>query len=85
MATIIDSEAHSLPLPASSTLEREPLPEALTVREAALLLRFDPRTIRAMVRSGELEGNCRGRTIRVSRSSVLEWLRGKRRVLRSKR
>ena len=61
------------------------LPLALTVQESSQILRLDPRTIRAKVRSGELGGNQRGHTIRVSRSSVLEWLRGKRRVPRSKR
>ena len=60
------------------------IPLALTVHEAAGLLRLDPRTIRAMVRSGELEGNHRGHAIRLSGASVLEWLRGKRRVPRSK-
>ena len=63
----------------------EPPPVALTVAEAAGLLRLDPRTVREMVRSGELEGNQRGHAIRVSRSSVLDWVRGKRRVPRSKR
>ncbi len=58
---------------------------ALTIWETSTMLRLDPRTIRAMVSSGELEGNRRGHAIRVSRSSVLEWLSGKRRVPRSKR
>jgi excisionase family DNA binding protein len=49
------------------------------------VLRLDPRTIRAMVTAGELEGNRRGHAIRVSRASVLEWLSGKRRVSRSRR
>jgi excisionase family DNA binding protein len=61
------------------------LPLALTVHEAARLLRLDPRTIRAMLRAGDLEGNHRGHAIRLSGASVLEWLRGKRRVPRSKR
>jgi excisionase family DNA binding protein len=60
-------------------------PMAVTVKEAAMLVRLDARTIRAMVLSGELEGNQRGHAIRVSRASVLDWLRGKRRVPRSKR
>jgi len=62
----------------------ESLPLALTPREAASALRLDPRTIRAMVRSGELEGNQHGHAIRVSRASVLDWLCGKRRVSRSR-
>jgi excisionase family DNA binding protein len=61
------------------------LPLALTVQDAARVLRLDPRTIRGMVRSGELDGNQKGHAIRISRSSVLDWLRGKRRAPRSKR
>jgi excisionase family DNA binding protein len=57
----------------------------MTVVEAAELLRLDPRTVRDMLRTGELEGNQRGHAIRISRTSVLDWLRGKRRVPRSKR
>jgi hypothetical protein len=38
-----------------------------------------------MLRAGDLEGNHRGHAIRLSGASVLEWLRGKRRVPRSKR
>ncbi len=70
--------------PASSSPTTD-FPLALTIWEASTMLRLDPRTIRAMVSSGELEGNRRGHAIRVSRSSVLEWLSGKRRVPRSKR
>ncbi|WP_198133800.1 helix-turn-helix domain-containing protein [Anaeromyxobacter dehalogenans] len=58
---------------------------AVTVSEAARLLRLDPRTVRSMLRAGDLDGNQKGHAIRISRSSVLEWLRGKRRVPRSKR
>ena len=61
------------------------LPLALTVTEAAEMLRLDPRTVRAMLRAGELEGNQRNHAIRISRSSVLDWLCGKRRVSRSRR
>ena len=61
------------------------LPLALTVQEASQVLRLDPRTVRAMLRAGDLEGNQRGHAIRISRSSVLDWLCGKRRVPRSKR
>jgi excisionase family DNA binding protein len=61
------------------------LPLALTIIETSRVLRLDPRTVRAMVTTGELEGNRRGHAIRVSRASVLDWLRGKRRVPRSKR
>jgi len=66
-------------------LSESDLPIALTVQEAADLLRLDSRTVRAMVRTGELQGNQRGHAIRVSRSSVVDWLSGKRRAPRSKR
>lgn len=65
--------------------EQAGAPFALTVTETSTLLRLDPRTVRDMVHSGELEGNQRGHAIRVCRSSALDWLRGKRRVPRSKR
>ncbi|MBS2031762.1 MAG: helix-turn-helix domain-containing protein [Deltaproteobacteria bacterium] len=54
------------------------LPVALTVAEVAALLRLDPRTVRRLIRLGDLEGNQAGHAIRVRRDSVLEWLRGKR-------
>ena len=49
-----------------------------TVQEAAAALQLDPRTVRSMVRSGELLGNQSGRAIRVFRASVLDWACGKR-------
>lgn len=67
------------------SLNASTLPLVLTVQETSQLLRLDPRTIRTMLRAGDLEGNQRGHAIRISRSSVLDWLRGKRRVPRSKR
>jgi excisionase family DNA binding protein len=78
------SSAASFP-PASSFANTDDLPLALTIWETSAMLRLDPRTIRAMVTSGELDGNRRGHAIRVSRASVLEWLCGKRRVPRSRR
>ncbi len=71
--------------PSSLATTEAPLPIALTISETSTVLRLDPRTVRAMVTSGELEGNRRGHAIRVSRASVLEWLCGKRRVSRSRR
>lgn len=63
-----------------------PAPSAvLTVAEAGAFLRIDPRTIRAMVRAGELEGNQHGHCIRITRESVVDWARGKRRVPPSRR
>jgi hypothetical protein len=61
------------------------LPLALTVQETSQVLRLDPRTVRAMLRVGDLDGNQRGHAIRISRTSALDWLRGKRRAPRSKR
>lgn len=71
--------------PLGCDINESTLPLVLTVQETSAVLRFDPRTIRAMLCAGDLEGNQRGHAIRISRSSVLDWLRGKRRVPRSKR
>lgn len=78
--------AVAAPEPASSPENSRPaeLPLALTVQEASVALRLDPRTVRQMVRSGEIDGNQKGHAIRISRSSVLDWLCGKRRVPRSR-
>ena len=64
--------------PSSSAPDESALPFALTVQETSQVLRLDPRTVRAMLHTGELEGNQRGHAIRISRASVLDWLRGKR-------
>lgn len=85
MATNGTSDAVAPLTIAGTTVTEDTLPLALTVQETAQVLRFDPRTIRAMVRSGELDGNQKGHAIRISRSSVLDWLRGKRRAPRSRR
>lgn len=53
-----------------------PPPAAVTVPYAARVLSLDPRTVRAMVRAGELHGNRFGRAIRVSTASIAAWLRG---------
>ena len=81
-----DASGGEMPM-SSLVLNSDPelLPLALTIGEESVLLRLDPRTVRAMLRSGELDGNQRGHAIRVSRPSVVDWLRGKRRVPRSKR
>jgi excisionase family DNA binding protein len=79
------SEAHGDADSSALAGVEDPLPLALTIIETSRVLRLDPRTVRAMVTAGELEGNRRGHAIRVSRASVLDWLRGKRRVPRSKR
>lgn len=47
-----------------------------TIKEAAKILRLDPRTVRRMVASGELAGGRRGHAIRISVGSVLAWMAG---------
>ena len=55
---------------------RHDLPHVLTLREAAELLRIDPRSVRDLFVAGEIEGNRHGRLIRLSTASVLAWVRG---------
>lgn len=60
----------SIPKDAKTTL-----PLALTVEEVAKLLRISRGAAYQAVRRGELPGVVRvGRTLRVSRDAVLEWL-----------
>ena len=49
-------------------------PLALTVAEAARLLRLDPRTVRRLLQNGALAGNRSGHVLRLSRASVLAWI-----------
>jgi excisionase family DNA binding protein len=52
------------------------LPEVLTADELARLLRVDRKTAYAAIANGTIPGARRlGRTIRISRDAVLEWLR----------
>jgi excisionase family DNA binding protein len=53
----------------------EELPDVMKVAEVAALLRIDPRTVRRMVRDHELDGNRFRTVIRISRQSVMRWLR----------
>ena len=76
------------PVPAEHVpLAHKDLPQkvAVTVAEVAAFLEVDPRTIRAMLKSGALKGNTHGHTIRILRSSVVDWLDGKRPVLKPRR
>lgn len=58
----------------------------LTVEELAKLLRINRDTAYRAVQSGEIPGVRRvDRSIRISRDAVLDWLRGKDRVVRSRR
>ncbi len=53
------------------------LPPALTVDEAARLLRVNRKTLYEEVRLGHVPGVVRmGRAIRIGRDALLEWLRG---------
>lgn len=57
----------------------------LTVDELASLLRVNRDTAYRAVRAGEIPGVRRiGKTIRISRDAVLEWLRGESRAVHSK-
>ena len=54
-----------------------PLPPALTVDEAARLLRVNRKTLYDAVRDGRVPGVIRmGRSIRIGRDALLGWLRG---------
>jgi excisionase family DNA binding protein len=65
----------------SDTLSKEATvepPEVITVAEAAALLRLNEKTLREAIARGEVPGVRRiGRVIRLSRATLLEWLRGK--------
>lgn len=51
------------------------VPEVLTVDEAAKLLRVDRKTVYTAVQRGKLPGARKlGRTIRVHRQTLLDWL-----------
>lgn len=53
------------------------LPPALTVDEAARLLRVNRKTLYDAVRDGRVPGVVRmGRTIRIGRDALLDWLKG---------
>jgi len=67
-----------------STLDR--LPSFLTVDELAGLMRVNRKTIYDAIAAGEIPGAQRvGRVVRIHRRTVVAWLRGEVRVLRSSR
>jgi|SRR5712664_4768735 len=58
-------------------------PAVLTVDEAAALLRVDRKSIYESIRRGEFPGVVRvGRTIRIGRTALLQWLARQGRVSR---
>jgi len=63
------------------------LPEILTADEVAQLLRLNRKTVYEALARGEIPGARRiGRTYRIARSALLEWLaNGQVRVSRSRR
>ena len=68
-----------------SGLERE-LPALLRVEEVAALLRINRKSAYAAVEAGAIPGVVRvGRSIRISRDAVLDWLRGQGGASRSRR
>ena len=62
-------------------------PSVMTVDELAALLRIERKTAYAAIANGEIPGVCRvGRSIRILRQAVLDWLaQGQVRVSRSRR
>ena len=70
-----------------SESQSDELPEVLTADELAALLRIDRKSAYAALARGEIPGARRiGRTIRVSRDAVLNWLAdGQGRVSHSRR
>lgn len=52
------------------------MPDVLTTAEAAAALQVDPKTVRAMIRRGELRGIRCGRLIRVPKAALVEFCGG---------
>lgn len=65
----------------------DPPVEVLTVDELAALLRLDRKTVYAAINRSEIPGARRfGRTVRIHRDTVLQWLAdGQGRAPRSRR
>jgi len=62
--------------PATALPSVDALPEFLTVRELAALLRVSPNSVYEAYKRGEIPGGRRvGRSIRFHTATVLEWFR----------
>lgn len=71
---------------AAEQFEPVPIPEILTVDELALLLRVDRKSAYAAIKRGEIPGVRKiGKTIRVSRATVVSWLADGQSAPRSRR
>ena len=55
--------------------ELEPL-RLLTIKEAAEVLRVNPRTVKSMIRRSELPARKVGSRWRVSESGLAKWIQG---------
>lgn len=76
--------AGDVPCPGSEVENKAP-PPVMTVDELARLLRVNRKTAYDALARGEIPGARRiGRTYRISRDAVLEWLRGQARVSRKR-
>ncbi len=69
-------------IPQNDSTDREQskpdaLPEIMTVKELASILRLNVKTVYESIANGEIPGCKRiGRNIRISRRTVLDWLHG---------
>lgn len=54
----------------------EGLPDVLTTEQAASALQVDRKTVRSMVRRGELRGVRCGRLIRIPKAALVEFCEG---------
>jgi excisionase family DNA binding protein len=78
----VDPESPRL-VPDGPTTQRphtpfEGLPDVLKTAQAADALQVDPKTIREMIRRGELRAVRCGRLIRIPKSALVEFVEGAR-------
>jgi len=75
----VDSNSEAPVAPKSTAARRTEIADILTVEEAALLLRVNRKTLYEVIRLSRPRWAMRfGRTIRVSRTALLEAFRGNR-------